>query len=560
MSEYKIKREKVSKNSKDILKDVINSEKSSGSKGKKAPEKREFNGKKLKHGTLSVIFTVVFTAVLVLINVVATTLFDKYPITVDLTKDKIYSASKESEDYVKKVKDKVLVTVFASEDDFSGFSEYNKQAVELLKNYCKINSNLSYRFVDIDSNPEIARNYDSVKAFDIVFEIKGEAKGNEVKRVRNVSMVDLVNFKDEFVEQVTNTGATVDTLAQQYSQQYGDDRSFLYAYKDNIESSNADQAFVSALMAITDPDPQTVTVLTGRNELTQVAYFQQVLKANGYNVNSVDITSENIPDDTSIVLIPAPKNDYMDEEIDKLDKFLDNAGKLGKQMIYIASFSQDKTPKLDEFLAEYGIKVGEGAVCESDKTNYYGYPYVTTTGEISDNFKESLQTKEPKIITALCRPVSTLFDTKDMTSAVKYVQSSKNAYSAKINVAATGLDIGDHLSEGQQGYMAVGTRAAFGEGDDDNTYSNVIVFGSEYMVSDQYLADSHYQNSEYFLSVINGLTHKTQGVTIKPKTVTATLFDINDMQKNVLKWTFCLILPAAVLVLGIVIWVRRKNK
>lgn len=37
------------------------------------------------------------------------------------------------------------------------------------------------------------------------------------------------------------------------------------------------------------------------------------------------------------------------------------------------------------------------------------------------------------------------------------------------------------------------------------------------MLSDTYLQYSQYQNSEYFISVINGLTGKTAGITITPK-------------------------------------------
>ena len=59
---------------------------------------------------------------------------------------------------------------------------------------------------------------------------------------------------------------------------------------------------------------------------------------------------------------------------------------------------------------------------------------------------------------------------------------------------------------------------------------------------------------------INGLTGKTAGITITPKTITGNVFDITQQQKTVLKWTFCLGVPVVVLIVGIVIWARRKNK
>ena len=79
----------------DLLKYVISAEgepgdidwkDNGGEKNKKLSKKTE--GKKLKHGLMSTILTIVFVAVVVLVNIVATVLFDRYPITIDLTDEK----------------------------------------------------------------------------------------------------------------------------------------------------------------------------------------------------------------------------------------------------------------------------------------------------------------------------------------------------------------------------------------------------------------------------------------------------------------------------------------
>ena len=576
--ETSVPQEKVSKNSEEMLKDVLNEEKKAkeekqGGKDKSKKDKKaekaekkkngkKFNGKKLKHGTMATVLTCCFIAVLVLLNVVATTLFDRYPITIDLTKDKIYSVSDESEEYVKKVDTDVLVTVFANENTYTNYSEYNKQAVELLKNYCKLNHHISYRFVDIDSNPEIVKDYsDSVQSFDIIFETNTNIDGKDVKRTRKIGMIDMLTFSDEFTEQLSQSGMTIDTLKEQFEAAGGNDLTLLSYYGSYVESSNAEQAFTSALMTVTDPDPKYVTFLTGRSELTQLSYFQSLLTANGYNVNSIDITSQDIPNNTDVIVISAPKTDYLEDEITKISDFLNNDGNLGKQLIYVGSYSQEATPNLDEFLAEYGVKIGDGVICETYQGNYYNYPYVTTSSELSDSFNQDVETTDPKIMSALCRPVETLFDKQGMVSTEQYAKSTNDAYTAKINVANGGLEVGDKLSEGQKCYMAIGSKAKFMNDEDGTTlYSSVLAFGSEYILSDQYLSYSQYQNREYFMSVLNGITHKTDGVTITPKTVTGNVFDITQLQKNVLKWVFCLGVPVIVLVVGIVIWVRRKNK
>lgn len=551
--------EKAAKTSpKDTEKDKKDKDKKKDKKEKKTKDSKKFNAKKLKHGTMATVFTCVFVALLVLVNVVTTMLFDRYPITIDLTTNKIYSVSNDTEDYVKKVNVDVQVTIFADENTYTNYSSYNKQAVELLKNYCKLNHHITYRFVDIDSHPEIVKEYtDTISQFDMIFETKTKVDGKEISRTRKLGMLDLLTFTDEFEEKLSQSGYSIDTLAQQA----GGDLSFLSYYGSYVESSNAEQAFTSALMTVTDPNPVYVTILTGRSELTQLTYFQTLLTANGYNVNTVDITSEDIPADTDVVVIPAPKTDYLAEDITKVSDFLNNDGNLGKQLLYIASYGQEDTPNLDEFLSEYGLSVGKGVICESDSGKYYNSPCVTVASTVSDNFTQDVSTKNPAILSALCRPVNTLFDEQDMVSTDAYLKSSDSAYTANVEISQTTgqVNIGDALVKGQQNYMAVGSKAKFTD-DNKTLYSNVIAVGSEGMLSDTYLQYSQYQNSEYFISVINGLTGKTAGITITPKTITGNVFDITQQQKTVLKWTFCLGVPVVVLIVGIVIWARRKNK
>lgn len=568
--------EKISVSGADLLKDVVADEKAAKTapkdtekdkkdkdkkkdkKEKKTKDGKKFNAKKLKHGTMATVFTCVFVALLVLVNVVTTMLFDRYPITIDLTTNKIYSVSNDTEDYVKKVNVDVQVTIFADENTYTNYSSYNKQAVELLKNYCKLNHHITYRFVDIDSHPEIVKEYtDTISQFDMIFETKTKVDGKEISRTRKLGMLDLLTFTDEFEQKLSQSGYSIDTLAQQA----GGDLSFLSYYGSYVESSNAEQAFTSALMTVTDPNPVYVSILTGRSELTQLTYFQTLLTANGYNVNTVDITSEDIPADTDVVVIPAPKTDYLAEDIKKVSDFLNNDGNLGKQLLYIASYGQEDTPNLDEFLSEYGLSVGKGVICESDSGKYYNSPCVTVASDVSDNFTQDVSTEKPAILSALCRPVNTLFDEQDMVSTDAYLKSSDSAYTANVDISQTTgqVNIGDALVKGQQNYMVVGSKAKFTD-DNKTLYSNVIAVGSEGMLSDTYLQYSQYQNSEYFISVINGLTGKTAGITITPKTITGNVFDITQQQKTVLKWTFCLGVPVVVLIVGIVIWARRKNK
>lgn len=537
----------ISSPTEDILKDVVAKE-----KNKKENEQKPKEHKKLKHGMMSTILTIVFVAVVVLVNVVATVLFDRYPVTIDLTKDKIYSISDKSEEYVKKIDTDVLITVFAEEDAFKGLTTYTRQADEVMKKYSKYNSKIKYRYVDIDSNPDIVKDYtnDSVSQYDIIVETNPE---KDIKRTRKITLLDLVNFSDEFNETLTNYGMSVESFAQQAGNALSAISTLTQYYgTDIISGSNADQAFTSALMTVTDPNPITVTFLTGRNEVDELAYFKTLLTANGYTVNTVDITSDDIPEDTTVAVVPAPQTDYLPDDVKKLDNFLDNNGKLGKQLLYIASAQQQDTPNLDEFLKDYGLQVGKGIICESNSSNYYNQPYLTIATDLSENFMQDVATNDPQLIIQTCRPVKQLFDEKNKIKTEGYVKSTSDAYLMDPQSQKT-------IEKGQQNYMAVSSRVTYLDGN-DAVYSNVIAAGTEFIFRDDVLPYTQYQNREYVLSLLNGITHKTDGIVIEPKTIDANVYDITASQQSVLKWTFILIVPVIVLAIGLVIWLRRKNR
>ena len=135
---------------------------------------------------------------------------------------------------------------------------------------------------------------------------------------------------------------------------------------------------------------------------------------------------------------------------------------------------------------------------------------------------------------------------------------------ALLKTADTGfkadMNTGDKISSGEQIAAAIGYKAAF---NDDNTesYSQVLALGSEFLLDDSILQATQYANSQWILSVTNQMTGKTtSGITIEPSKIGGELFELTDAQISIYKWTFILVIPLIVLVIGIVVWIRRKNR
>ena len=513
---------------------------------KTSPKKKKKLSARFKHSTLSLILTVVVIAAVVLANAAATMFFDRYPLSVDMTSEKRYTVSDKSLEYVKNIDTDVLVTVFSDEDTFENFNyPYNKQALELLKNYCRHNRRISYRFVNTDKNPDIVRSYTDVKEMDIVFETKTEIDGKQMNRTRKVGVSELVNFEDRLVQSLSNSGFTVESYARKNLE--GSQASFVQYFSNYIESSNAESAFTSALIAVTDPKPVHIAFVTGRSELGDLTYMKTLLEANGYDLSTVDITKEDIPDSIDIAVIPAPQTDYMQADADKLSAFLE---KKNKNVICFSHAAQADAPILSGVVKKYGLAVGEGVVCESKQDKYYNQPYYTLAGEISGYLSDGMETDDPQILVAQSRPVITQ-DTADSSVKVqKLLSSSDNGYTA--DIAALVNNEFKVLDDSKQCYAAMGTNEANG--------SSVVLFGTSSIAEDQFMAYGQYSNRDMMLTLFGKLTGKEQSIKIEPKVIKESAFDITQGEKTVLKWLFILAVPLAAAVTGIVICVRRKRR
>lgn len=513
--------------------------KESEKKDKKIKVKK--NHKKLKHGTMATVLTVVFVAVLVLVNVVATSVFERFPLTIDMTSDDSYTISDETLDYIKNVEKKIKITVLSEESEFTSASKFIRQANEILQNIAKSNKNITVEYIDLMSNPELKSEYEeSLSEYDIIVEA-----GDNHERTTVVHPQDLVKFSSDFETSFQqNMGATLETFIEYYG-----GMTAIKSYATGIESNCAEQAFASAILKVTDADPKTVTFLTGRNEIAALSYFQTLLKANGYIVNSVDITTQEIPKETNLVVMGAPSVDYTAKEVEKVSAFLDNGGKLKKNLLYIESVQQGDTPNIDELLEEYGIKFRNEFVYDSNGSNASnGYVFMERA---NDKFMEDIKDDSLRLFTSIyTKPITIEFNEKSMKTCEAYVQTSDTGYTMDSKQK--------ELTSGVTVTAAVGSKAVFI--DNGAEYSNLIALGSEYFLDDTVLQMSQYLNRQWILSLVNGVTGKSSDITIEPKTVEGSLFDLTNTQIRVLEWTFIVIIPIIVLAIGITVWIKRKNR
>ena len=113
----------------------------------------KINKRKLKYGSLSTAITIVFIAIVVIVNLNISSLSDKYSIKLDLTDNKIFEISQDTIDYISKIDKDVDIEVMADEYLFEVSGTHYKQVAEVIKKYVQYSDHIIVEFLDMDKNP-----------------------------------------------------------------------------------------------------------------------------------------------------------------------------------------------------------------------------------------------------------------------------------------------------------------------------------------------------------------------------------------------------------------------
>ncbi|MDE6596021.1 MAG: GldG family protein, partial [Oscillospiraceae bacterium] len=435
----------------------------------------KINTKKLKYGTVATVITVIVIVLVVLLNVIVSSLGERYDLKFDLTPNKNFEISQETVDYLAKLNENVEICTTVDELLFEKSENiYYRQAYEVLKKYAQNSSKIEVNFVDMTVNPTYVEKYKqyysgSINDYSIVIFNK------DSNRIRVISVSDLFNTEVDY-----------------------------YYYTQSIVSSKAEQVLTSALMYVTDPDPKTAVYLDITSQSTSGDNIINMLETNGFDVVSVDPLTEEIPMDADLMVINAPLNDFSEEFVEKLYEFMENGGNYGKNMIYTASINQNETPNIDAFIEEWGIKINYDIVGEMNAQNLVSQasPYEIKTYIESNDYSGGIpsETITNPVDVPFSRPMDILFAHFGNIDAMSLLNTSDTAVTA------------NEMTGKQFSVIALARKYAFV--DNVQTYSNLVVFGSDYILDSSLTSRSYYNNGDYFISIINKISGKDNGIYI----------------------------------------------
>ena len=485
--------------------------------GKKDEGKNPFSGMKrrTKQRIISIASICLVIVGAVLLNIIAGALTDRYnSLTADITQKGSFNISETMIKLASGIKKNVTITFLEDKADYEAMDSYCKQATSIADQLSRQSGGrISVEYTDLVKNPTFQSKYpdESLQATDVIVS-SGEDKYNVLHKE------DMYQFAA-------------------YGDQY------------YISASKAESALGTAIVNVTSDRNDKIAVITN-NCGDDPSYLEKVLKSNNYAVDETDIEEGNIAGSANTVIAFTPKKDYSKEAVTKIKKFLENDGKYGKSMIFIAYRGDVESPNIDSLLKDYGMQVREGLAFDADTSRMInGNAYKDIVALFTSNlYTDNIGENDPAVIVGYSRAVVSLND-----NAVPLLSLSDKSGTCPYDAEQGKWNMDDAIT-GDTHILMQGLTGT------DESFSRVIYSGSSLMWSESYM-QSPYSNQTYALNIIDTLNHREDNsVRLEDKVITEYDLTLDSRTKSMIGFVMYALLPLLIVGAGFTVFLVRRRK
>ena len=503
--------------------------KAKNKKSKPQKEKGKFKkfmkSRKARHGTIAMAITALVIVMVIVLNIIIGLLVDRFPdLELDLTSNSSFALQDDTIDYVSHLDSDVTVYILMEKDTFESQGTYFVQAQKMLnKMVSKSNGKMKVKYVDLTSNPSFTSDYPNVDW--------QSSSANNIVLVESGKQYKVLTLADCF--------------------EY-DEQTYNYYGSYSFTGTKIEQAVITAILNVTTNDKVVVDMIKGNNE-QDYSSLKSLLENNAYQVNEVSLATGDFDKDAKVAIMYAPSVDLDEKIVEKLSTWLSNDGKYGRSLIYVPTADMGEMPNLDDFLKEWGMSIDRGYVFETDESTLVSAssPYAFTVS-YGDYYKENLKNSKIPVVVSESHAVNIT----DENTAHALLKTTDKAGVLPID-ADKSWDYKDAITGNGENVAAEGVMT-----NEDKKSSRVVVFGSYVMFSDTIMQYNSFNNSAYFMNVVNTIADKEDvGITIESKSIDNTELGITDVAtQNTMLVIFVIVIPIAILVAGFVFWLRRRNR
>ncbi len=512
------------------------------------------SSKKIATGVFSTGFIAIALAAVVVVNLIGGQLPETIR-AVDMTSQKLYSITDETKTVLGGLDEDVTVYVLANE------KSQDATVGKTLERYANYSKHIKVVYKDPAVSPSFYTSYTDGSVTKNSLIVEGSKRSK------------VIDYYDLYETQVD------------YS-----------TYSSKVTGYDAEGQLTSAITYVTSQDTPVVYQVTGHDEQSLAGTFSDAVSKQNITLESLNLMeTDEIPADAAGLIINAPAKDLSSDDVDKVLSYLEKGGKA----LIVTGYTGTEMPNFERLLAAYEVSIADGIVMETNRTAYYQAPYFlmpkasydTVTANVSGSYifvpyaQGLLYPKddgaEDGTADTSRDPESTSQETGDAVQETKgntsvtykeLLATTSSSY-CKVNVAnmetyekeagdidgpfALGLHVSKALADESNG-------AESQEGADSQSNKNLTaelyIFSSTSIFTDEASQMAYGNNAAMFGGVLSEFAGDEVSSVVPVKSYETAQLVITQANIVFGGLALAILVPVVLLVLGIVVWVRRRRR
>lgn len=525
------------------------------------------NSRKIQYTSISMVFTIVVIALILALNLLVTSFEDKLATKIDLSSKGVIAISDATHTALSALGEKFETTIYflTAKDLLESTSEekiymVHELALEYARQYPDC---IKIEYKDLNKDMAFLEKF-KTQAQSTLTEDKIIVEGKYHTKVyafsaffvRDEESQEFFAFQGElkFTSAILQTSMNEQPIAL-----------FTTGHGETVKGVLSGEG----TSVVYDYDVIDINNETLYGELVDAVPIFQMLDNSGFKIKAIDLSKENIPENTDLVVISNPISDFQGytkdlaadtkTEINKLFDFVNTYKSLA---VIVGDSTPASMPNLTELLwEEYGlgfeanhkIQDTNNCVLTGSTNGYDGYSvigeYVTGKNSLENAILTNVSSTSIKTI--FRDPVKIKVNTTLKGAAVSVLTSD----SAKVYAN------NEEVESGAIPLLGVFCNYEFGE-NNVMAYKRVFLIGSDEFLSPTYTS-GEYGNPYIFYGMARAATNND----IIPDEISYVKLDNEALNAELLtrdvaqKWAFrvSLYIPAVILIVGGIVWLRRRH-
>ena len=467
--------------------------------------------KHIKNGSYTMVMSVIFIAVVIVINMIVSTIPSKYS-EIDISSQKLYSIGDETKEMLKDLEKDVTIYQIAQ----SGSEDENIS--NLLKKYEDESKHIKVEQKDPVVNPKFVSQYtsDDLSANSLIV-VCGD---------RN-KVIDYNNMYETSIDYQT--------------------------YSSQTTGFDGEGQITSAIGYVTSENLPVLYTVEGHGEKDMDSSVKEDIEKANMDIKSLNLLTEgSVPDDADCLFIDSPSTDFSSDEKDAIIEYLENGG---KAMIF-SDYTTEDMPNFDAILENYGVQRVDGVVFEADNQHYamqmpyYLVPTINSTDASSETASAGYY-----ILAPYAQGIKKLDDVRDTVTIESILTTSDQAYS-KTDLNSNTIEKEDGDVEGP---FDLGVSIT--ESLDDDKETQIVYYSTSNLMDSQTNQMVSGGNEKLIMESLKWMTdtEESASVSIPSKSLEVSYLTITDYDAAF--WKICTIalIPGLFLVIGFVVWIKRRK-